>query len=195
MLIGTAKIVFFMKKNIFISIIMVILNYNFSFANQGNNLDFKSFTNGQDFISINKDRLNLKYSNCKTHKNNGNISYKEIKLLLNEDEVLDINKHYDFLNDYQSKNFTLPFYSISIWAWYKTVAFKTKNVNYFSNFEQVTKRRNMVVPKELIRDILKFNVLNIYLHQGKHSKNNNKKYFGKFTINKKDNPSKCFNIN
>ena len=151
-----------MKNNI-IFIIIAILNSNLSFANQDKNIAFQKFTNEKNFIAINKDRLILQYSNCKTYKKNGRISYKEIKLLLNQDEVLDINEHHDFLNDYQSENFSLPYYSISIWNWYKTVAFKTKNVEFFSNFKQVIKRRNMVVPKELVSDILKFNhLMHIY---------------------------------
>jgi len=180
-----------MKKKIFIFIILTILKSNLSFANQAKNLDFKSFT-GQDFITINKDRLKLKYSDCKTYKKNGKVSYKEIKLLLNKDEVLHFNEHHDFLNDYQSKNYTPPFYSISMWAWYKTVAFKTKNTEFISNYIQSVKRRNMVVPKQLISDILSYNKIHIYLHQDKSS--NNKMYYGKFIINEKVGIDKCFNI-
>ena len=182
-----------MKNNI-IFIIIAILNSNLSFANQDKNIAFQKFTNEKNFIAINKDRLILQYSNCKTYKRNGRISYKEIKLLLNQDEVLDINEHHDFLNDYQSENFSLPYYSISIWNWYKTVAFKTKNVEFFSNFKQVIKRRNMVVPKELVRDILKFNQFNAYLFQDKKGNNENKKFYGEFKIKDKFNINECFNL-
>ena len=168
------------------------MNSNLSFANQDKNIAFQKFTNEKNFIAINKDRLILQYSNCKTYKRNGRISYKEIKLLLNQDEVLDINEHHDFLNDYQSENFSLPYYSISIWNWYKTVAFKTKNTEFISNYIQSVKRRNMVVPKQLISDILSYNKIHIYLHQDKSS--NNKMYYGKFIINEKVGIDKCFNI-
>ena len=100
----------------------------------------------------------------------------------------------DFLNDYQSENFSLPYYTISIWDWYKTVAFKTKNVEFFSNFKQVIKRRNMVVPKELVRDILKFNQFNAYLFQDKKGNNENKKFYGEFKIKDKFNINECFNL-
>ena len=72
------------------------MNSNLLFANQDKSIDFQKFTNEKNFIAINKDRLILQYSNCKTYKKNGRISYKEIKLLLNQDEVLDINEHHDF---------------------------------------------------------------------------------------------------
>ena len=169
--------------------IIIIISAKSSYSSE--TLTYEKFINSEEFVAIDSQKLNLHYSSCKTYKKNGKVSYKEIKLLLDKNEVLHINEHHDFLNDYQSKNYTKPFYSISMWAWYQTVAFKTKNSDYFSNYIQSVKRRNMIVPKQLISDILSYNEFRVYLHQDKQS--NNKKYFGDFSIGNNFEPKKCFN--
>ena len=52
----------------------------------------------------------------------------------------------------------------------------------------------MVVPKELVRDILKLNQFNAYLFQDKKGNNENKKFYGEFKIKDKFNINECFNI-
>ena len=183
---------FNVKKIIYFMLFFFYINAGF--ANADSKITFKEFVNNNKFVPIKKNLLELTSSECNSIKNkNKEISYKEIILYSEKNEILHLNKHFEFLNDYQSLNNSIPFHSISLWSWYQTVAIKTKNFKFFSNFKQITKRRNMIVPNNLILDIIKFGEFDIYLHQDKNTYN--QKYYGSFKIKKTNSLKSCFNPN
>ena len=51
----------------------------------------------------------------------------------------------------------------------------------------------MIVPNNLILDIIKFGEFDIYLHQDKNT--HNQKYYGSFKIKKTNSLKSCFNPN
>ena len=173
--------------------VLFYLTSSISWSETKRSLTFREFINNGEFIPIETSRLQLVVGNCNVVKNNKGIKirYKEVELSINNNVFFDFNKHYILRNDYQSKNFSIPFYSISVWQWYKTVAIKTKNIEFLSNYKQVMRRRNMVVPDELIEDIILTGKFKIYLHQDART-TENKKYFGTVNIKNKESLKKCF---
>ena len=153
--------------------------------------EFDHFINENNFKRISNDLINLSLGNCKRVKNaGGKLSYKEIKLLRDGDSVIDFNKHYMFSNSYQSKNYGLPFFSITLWSWYKNVALKAGNFKYLSSYKQSMQRRNMVVSEQFFVSLEKDSHFTLWLEQDSDAPD--RFFYGQIQIKNSKQLADCF---
>lgn len=128
--------------------------------------EFDDFISKNTFKKIPSDLITFLLEDCQRVQNaDGKLSYTEIKLLRDGVSVMDFNKHHVFLNSYQSKNYNLPFFSITLWSWYKNVALKAGDFEYLSSYKQSMERRNMIVSKQFFVNLAKDGRFALWLEQ------------------------------
>lgn len=128
--------------------------------------EFDDFISKNTFKKIPDELITFLLEDCQRVQNaEGKLSYTEIKLLRDGVSVIDFNKHQVFLNSYQSKNYNLPFFSITLWSWYKNVALKAGDFEYLSSYKQSMERRNMVVSEQFFVNLAKDNHFIIWLER------------------------------
>ena len=154
--------------------------------------DLNDFISQNNFQKIPDELITFLIQGCnEVRDSDGKLSYTEIKLLRDNDSVIDFNKHHAFLNSYQKENYDLPFYSITFWSWYKTVALKAGSFEYLSLYKQSIQRRNMVVNKQFFDNLARDKEFSIWLEQD--SKNSNRFFYGKVKIKNSEKVLTCFN--
>ena len=141
-------------------IIIIIL---FSTIGQTRELTYNEFTLGNSFSPIDKSYLELEAKCRKSYDERDQKKYYEILLFSQGNHVFDFNKHFKSKLAGR-KNLKTPFYSLSVWNWFDTLAIKTKKNKFMTNTDQITMRRNELIPEGLFEDIVKYGKFKVYFH-------------------------------
>ena len=146
-----------MYKLIFITIIF------FSTIGQARELTYTEFTLGNSFSPIDESYLELKAKCRQSFNEKKQKKYYEVLLYSKGEHVFDLNKHFKS-NLVGRKHLKIPFYSLSVWNWFDTLAIKTKKHKFMTNTDQRTMRRNELIPEGLFKDIIKYGKFKVYFH-------------------------------
>ena len=144
-------------------LIIIIMSIFFSTIGQTKELTYKEFTLGNSFSPINKSYLELEAKCRKSYDEKDQKKYYEILLFSKGEHVFDLNKHFKS-NLVGRKNLKTPFYSLSVWNWFDTLAIKTKKHKFMTNTDQRTIRRNELIPEGLFVDIVKYGKFKVFFH-------------------------------
>jgi len=142
---------------------LIIIIIFFSTICQSKELTYSEFTLGNSFSPIDESYLELEAKCRKSYDERNKKKYYEILLYSQGRHIFDFNKHFTS-NLVGRKNLKLPFYSLSVWNWFDTLAIKTKKNKFMTNTDQRTMRRNELIPKGLFDDIIKYGKFKIYFH-------------------------------
>jgi hypothetical protein len=143
-------------------LIIVVIIF-FSAACQGRELTYTEFTLGNSFSPIDESYLKLEAKCKKSYDERDQKKYYEILLFSKGKHVFDLNKHFKS-NLIGRKNLKIPFYSLSVWNWFDTLAIKTKKHKFMTNTDQITMRRNELISEGLFSDIVKYGKFKVYFH-------------------------------
>ncbi len=142
---------------------IILIIFSFSVTSQARELSYTEFTLGNSFSPIDDSYLMLEAKCRKSYDEREQKKYYEVLLYSDGKHVFDLNKHFKS-NLVGRKNLKIPFYSLSVWNWFDTLAIKTKKNKFITNTDQRTMRRNELIPEGLFSDIVKYGKFKVYFH-------------------------------
>ena len=142
---------------------IILIIFSFSVTSQARELSYTEFTLGNSFSPIDDSYLMLEAKCRKSYDEREQKKYYEVLLYSDGKHVFDLNKHFKS-NLVGRKNLKTPFYSLSVWNWFDTLAIKTKKNKFITNTDQRTMRRNELIPEGLFSDIVKYGKFKVYFH-------------------------------
>ncbi len=142
---------------------IILIIFSFSVTSQARELSYTEFTLGNSFSPIDDSYLMLEAKCRKSYDEREQKKYYEVLLYSGGKHVFDLNKHFKS-NLVGRKNLKTPFYSLSVWNWFDTLAIKTKKNKFITNTDQRTMRRNELIPEGLFSDIVKYGKFKVYFH-------------------------------
>ena len=126
-------------------------------------LTYSEFTLGNSFSPIDESYLELEAKCRKSYDERNQKKYYEVLFYSKGKHVFDLNKHFKS-NLVGRKNLKVPFYSLSVWNWFDTLAIKTQKHKFMTNTAQKTMRRNELIPEGLFSDIVRYGKFKVYFH-------------------------------
>ena len=142
---------------------IILIIFSFSVTSQARELSYTEFTLGNSFSPIDDSYLMLEAKCRKSYDEREQKKYYEVLLYSGGKHVFDLNKHFKS-NLVGRKHLKIPFYSLSVWNWFDTLAIKTKKHKFMTNTDQRTMRRNELIPEGLFKDIIKYGKFKVYFH-------------------------------
>mgnify|MGYP001222412969 FL=1 len=142
---------------------LIIIIIIFSTIGHARELTYAEFTSGNSFSPIDESYLELKAKCRKSYDQRNQKKYYEVLLYSRGEHVFDLNKHFKS-KLVGRKSLKTPFYSLSLWNWFDTLAIKTKKHKFMTNTDQRTMRRNELISEGLFSDIVKYGKFKVYFH-------------------------------